>query len=146
MRNLLFILGLMTTGCGTYGLEPTDTGFMPSALGIDPFGEIDFGEHSTDASKSARKDIILFVDGEQPLAIIDVFLEGENASNFSLPADLPLPIRLQPGVEFPIALRFSPDSPGAFRGEMKVMIDDGTTEGAYINRPIVGEGCVHGEC
>jgi len=137
---------MLTTGCGTYGLEPTDTGGIPSSLGIDPFGEIDFGEHSTNANKSARKDILLFVDGDQPLAIIDVFLEGGDSTIFSIPPDLPIPILLQPGSDFPVSLGFSPDSTGSFRGEMTVLIDDGTSEGAYINRPIVGVGCEEGEC
>ena len=146
MRTLIFVLGFLTTGCGTYGLEPSDTGMLPSALGIDPFGEIDFGQHSPNASRSARKDVVLFVDGEQQLAIIDIFLEGGESEIFSLPPDLPLPILLQPGIQFPVSMRFAPSSTGTFRGELTVMIDDGTEEGAYINRPVVGEGCAEGEC
>ncbi len=146
MRTLLFTLAAFCAGCGTYGLDATDTGAVASNLGIDPFGEIDFGTHDLNAPKTARKDIILFVDGEQPLAIIDVFLEGGNSEIFMLPDDLPVPILLQPGTEFPISMRFSPNASGTFRGEMTVMIDDGTAEGAYINRPIVGEGCTESEC
>jgi hypothetical protein len=146
MRILLFALAAAVTGCGTYGLEATDTGAMVSSLGIDPFGEIDFGEHELAAAKSARTDVVLFVDGEQPLAIIDVFLEGGNSDIFRLPDDLPLPILLKPGTDFPVSLRFSPDATGTFRGELTVMIDDGTDEGAYINRPIVGEGCSESDC
>lgn len=146
MRTLLFTLAFLATGCGTYGLDATDTGGMASSLGIDPFGEIDFGKHDLDAPKSARKDVVLFVDGDQPLAIIDVFLEGGNSEIFRLPEDLPLPILLQPGTDFPISLRFSPTSGGTFRGELTVMIDDGTEAGAFINRPISGEGCSDTDC
>ena len=146
MRTLIFTLGMAVTGCGTYGLEPTDTGMMPSSLGIDPFGEIDFGEHDPSANKSARQEIVMFVDGEQQLAIIDVFLEGGESEIFSLPPDLPLPILLQPGMQFPVSLRFDPNAPGTFRGELTVMIDDGTEAGAYINRPLVGEGCEEDAC
>jgi hypothetical protein len=146
MRTLLFIIAASFIGCGTYGLEATDTGAMTSSLGIDPLGEIDFGGHDLNADKSARKDVVMFVDGEQPLAIIDIFLEGGNSEIFKLSEELPLPIMLQPGVDFPVSIRFSPHASGTFRGELTVMIDDGTTEGAYINRPLVGEGCTESDC
>jgi len=146
MRIFLFALTALFSGCGSYGLDATDTGAMASQLGIDPLGEIDFGAHDLGAPKSARTDVVMFVDGEQPLAIIDVFLEGGSSDIFSLSDELPLPLLLQPGVDFPVSLRFSPDTSGTFRGELTVMIDDGTDDGSYINRPIVGEGCTDSDC
>ena len=141
MRTFLAIVGTLFTGCGTVGLAPSDTGAAPSSIEIDPYGEIDFGEHSINAAKSARMDITLFVQGESPVGILDIVLDGTDADLFILPQDLPVPMRLQPGIDFPLSLRFSPEDAGTFLGEFKVIIDDGTPDGALIQRPVMGEGC-----
>ena len=146
MRSSLIMLVALVTGCGTVGLAPSDTGLAASELLIDPYGEIDFGEHSINADKSALMDITLIVDGEKPLAILDMSLDGEDAEHFILPTDLPLPIPLQPGIDFPVSLRFSPDHVGLFMGELNIIIDDGSPENATLNRRIVGEGCDAGGC
>ena len=141
MRTFLVIVGMLATGCGTVGLVPSDTGAPTSTIEIDPYGQIDFGAHSINAAKSARMDITLFVQGESPVGILDIVLDGSDADLFVLPPELPLPMRLQPGIDFPLSLRFSPEEVGSFLGEFKVIIDDGTPDGALIHRPIMGDGC-----
>ena len=135
-----FILAAFATGCGSVGLDVMDTGGMGSILGVDPAGQIDFGEHSTDAAKSVRKDVVLWVDGNEPLAVVDVFLDESSDVSFWVSSSLPLPIRLKPDRQFPVEVRFQPDDTGTQRGELVILIDDGTQEGAYIRRPLVGEG------
>jgi hypothetical protein len=150
MRNLLLILSLSLSGCGAYGLQVFDTGGASSTLGIDPMGEIEFGEHSPALEKSVRKEVVLWVDGAVPLAIVDAYLEGSSSDAFSISDELPLPIRLQPGGDFPLQLRFAPHATGTYRGELVILIDDGTEEGAYIHRSIHGTGCddpaLSGDC
>lgn len=145
MRLFLIALTFALTGCGSIGLDVMDTGGMDSILGVDPAGQIDFGQHNASAEKAARKDIVLWVDGGQPLAIVDVYLDETSDSSFWMSSDLPLPIRLSPDMEFPVEVRFNPGDTGTHRGELVVLLDDGTTEGAYVRRPIVGEGC-DGNC
>jgi hypothetical protein len=141
MRLFLIVLTFALAGCGSIGLDVMDTGGMNSILGVDPAGQIDFGQHNASAEKAVRKDIVLWVDGGQPLAIVDVYLDETGDSSFWMSNDLPLPIRLSPDMEFPVEVRFNPGDTGTHRGELVVLLDDGTTEGAYVRRPIVGEGC-----
>jgi len=145
MRLFLIALIFALTGCGSIGLDVMDTGGMSSILGVDPAGQIDFGQRNASATKAARKDIVLWVDGGQPLAIVDVYLDETSDSSFWMSSDLPLPIRLSPDMEFPVEVRFNPGDTGTHRGELVVLLDDGTTEGAYVRRPLVGEGCA-GDC
>ena len=56
-------------------------------------------------------------------------------------AYLPLPLRLEPGLEFPVELRFTPYAVGTFSGELVVLYDDGTAEGESVRIPISGQGC-----
>jgi hypothetical protein len=141
MHKLLLILSLSLTGCGTYGLQVFDTGSFSSTLVIDPEGEIQFGEHSSALEKPVRKEVVLWVDGEDPLAIVDVYLDGSSSEVFGLSDDLPLPIRLHPAGSFPLQLKFLPSAAGSYRGELVVLVDDGTEDGAYIHRSIQGLGC-----
>ena len=145
MRLFPIALALTLTGCGTIGLDIMDTGGMDSSLGVDPAGQSDFGQHKASAEKAARKDVVLWVDGGQPLAIVDVYLDEDSDSSFWMSNDLPLPIRLSPEMEFPVEVRFNPGDTGTHRAELVVLLDDGTAEGAYVRRPIVGEGC-EGNC
>jgi hypothetical protein len=141
MHKLLLILSLSLSGCGSYGLQVFDTGGFSSTLGIDPSGEIQFGEHSPSLEKPVRKEVVLWVDGEDPLAIVDVYLDESSSDVFGLSDDLPLPIRLHPDGSFPLQLRFLPSEAGSYRGQLVVLIDDGTEDGAYIHRSIQGSGC-----
>jgi len=145
MRLFPIALIVATTGCGSIGLDVMDTGGMGSILGVDPAGQIDFGQHRASAEKAIRKDVVLWVDGGQPLAIVDVYLDNASDSSFWMSNDLPLPIRLSPDMEFPVEVRFNPGDTGTHRGELVILLDDGTLEGAYVRRPIVGEGC-DGSC
>lgn len=140
MPALIFAIAFLTAGCGSVGLDAFDTGGMGSILGVDPAGQIDFGEHSTASAKSARKDIVLWVDGEAPLAVVDVFLDTESDSSFWMSGELPLPIRLLPDRQFPVEVRYLPNGEGTHRGELVILLDDGTQEGSYVRRPLVGVG------
>ena len=140
VRPSLTLLTALITGCGSVGLDVMDTGGMASTLAVDPAGQIDFGSHSTDATKSIRKDVVLSVHGDQPIAVVDVYIDDTSDPSFWMSPNIPVPIRLQPDSVFPIEIRFQPDDQGPQRGELVILIDDGTVEGAYLRRPIVGEG------
>ena len=142
LRCITPIVLAALTGCGGIGLDPYDTGVMESTLVIDPSGTIDFGTYNVNTVRPARKDVVLYADGGTHLAIIDVFLQDNAAGTFKLPDTLPLPIRLAPEGNFPILLRFNPDDPITYYGELSVLYDDGTAEGAVITRPLQGMGCV----
>ena len=140
VRPVLTLLAAFITGCGSVGLDVMDTGSATSTLAVDPAGQIDFGSHSTDAAKSFRKDVVLSVDGAQPIAVVDIYIDETSDPSFWMSPNIPVPIRLKPDSVFPIEIRFQPDDEGTQRGELVILIDDGTVEGAYLRRPIVGEG------
>jgi hypothetical protein len=142
MRPVLTILTFLIGGCGSMGLDITDTGDTPLALlGVDPMGDIDFGRVSPAKPKSALQDVVLYAQGEGTLAIVDVYLSNVTSEAFTMRNNLPLPIRLDADGEFPVQVRFLPYAAGAYAGEMVVLVDDGSAEGEEIFLPLTGRGC-----
>ncbi len=142
MRNLIPFLLAATMGCGTVGLESFDSGGGGSPLlGIDPTGDLSFGRVSPSIEKSALEEVLLYSAGEATLAIVDVYLDESSSGAYSMRSDLPLPLRLEPGREFPVEVRFSPYAVGSFSGELVVLFDNGTEEGESVRVPVVGSGC-----
>lgn len=137
-------LVIVLAACSNLGLDAfsvdTGSGTEGSVLEIVPTGEVDFGSMSPD-SPSAFQDITLKSTGDQQVAIIDVYLDEMTSQAFQLTSDdLPLPIRLQPGKDFPVTVSFSPYAVGQFTGTFVVETDDG---GDLLEqtRPLLGDGC-----
>jgi|GEM_PF-3101006 len=142
MRFPLFMLFIAAIGCGPLGLERMDTGASGAAeLGVEPEGNVRFGKVSPSTEKSVVEEILLYSAGNGTLAIVDVYLDDSSSGAYSMRGDLPLPVRLTPGSEFPVQVRFSPYAVGTFSGELVVLFDDGTEEGESVRISIVGEGC-----
>jgi hypothetical protein len=142
MRILIPLLIAMTIGCGDMGLAQFDSGALGQpALGVDPEGDIRFGRVSPSIPKSALEEVVLYSAGDSTLAIVDVYLDESSSGAYALRDDLPLPLRLEPGREFPVELRFAPYAQGNFAGELVVLFDDGTAEGESVRIPVHGEGC-----
>ena len=141
MRSLAPAVALMAMACGGIGLSPSDTGVVASTLGINPVGTIDFGSHNVNTELPTKKDVVLFADGDTPLPIIDVFLEDSSGGVFKVPDNLPLPLIIAPDGDFPVRMKFNPKEVTIYYGELSIQFDDGSAEGALINRPLMGEGC-----
>jgi len=142
MRALLSIIFVAGMGCGTVGLQPFDTGGVgTAALGMEPSGDLRFGRVSPAISKSVLEELLLYSAGDTTLAIVDVYLDESTSGAFSMRNDLPLPLRLEPGREFPVELRFAPFAVGSYAGELVVLVDDGTPEGEQVRIDISGQGC-----
>ena len=148
MRALRLVLAsqlfVLSTACGNVGLDAlnSDTGALSAGavLEIVPTGEIYFGEHSPD-SPSAFQDITLKSTGDSQIAIIDVYLDDMTSQAFQFASDdLPLPLRLQPGKDFPVTVSFSPYAVGQFTGTFVVELDEGG-DPAEHTRPLRGDGC-----
>ena len=142
MRTTSILLLSTMLGCADVGLSRFDSGVPASAeLGVDPDGEVLFGRVSPAIDKSALEEVVLYSAGGSTLAIVDVYLDESSSGAYSMRDDLPLPLRLAPGLEFPVELRFTPYAVGTFSGELVVLFDNGTPEGESVRIPITGEGC-----
>ncbi len=142
MRTLIPLFAATMMGCGTVGLEAFDTGGEGSPLlGVDPDGDLSFGRVSPAKEKSAVEEVLLYSAGDTTLAIVDVYLNESSSGAYTVRNDLPLPLLLQPGGEFPVEVRFAPFAVGSFSGELVVLFDNGTEEGESARIPIVGQGC-----
>ena len=143
MRTQLSVLALMTMGCGTMGLSSYDTavGAEDITLGVDPRGNIEFGRVSPSKSKSELQDVVLYAQGEGMLNIVDVYLSDSSSTSFSMRQNLPLPMRMEDGEEFPVQVRFLPSTVGMFTGELVILLDDGSPEGDEVYLPLSGKGC-----
>jgi len=133
-----------TLGCGGVGLDQiaADNTEPSEYLDITPEGMIDFGSHLVnDDPPLPNKTVVLSGDGEGQLAIIDVWLQDSASGTFKLPEELPLPLIIKPGGEFKVKLRFGPTEVTSYTGELNIMYDDGTSEGAVVSRPLTGSGC-----
>jgi len=131
----------MAMACGGIGLTAADTGMLVSTLGVNPAGTIDFGSHNVNTELPTKKDVVLYADGDTSLPIIDVFLEDNGGGVFKLPDTLPLPLIITPDGDFPVRMRFKPEEVITYYGELSIQFDDGSAEGAVVNRPLMGEGC-----
>ncbi len=139
----LTALAFLTMGCGTVGLSSYDTAISADdiSLGVDPRGNIEFGQVSPAKSKSEIQDIVLYAQGEGLLNIVDVYLSDASSSSFTMRQNLPLPMRMEEGSEFPVQVRFLPVATGMFSGELVILLDDGSAEGDEVYLPLSGKGC-----
>lgn len=76
--------------------------------------------------------------GDSPAFIIDLTLDGIQMEHFTLPTDLPLPMRLPPQETFPFQVGFQPGAIGEFTAELTVVTGDDTPD---LSRTLIGNGC-----
>lgn len=141
MSARLFVLSIagLVSGCGTLGLDYASLGDMRAQLDIVPGGQITFESTSSDA-KSAIEEVLFASVGELPVNLIDIYLDETSSQAFNLPDDLPLPLRLEPGDDYPVEMSFSPYGVGLYSGNLTVVLDvDG--EPLVTTRRVVGTGC-----
>ena len=136
---LVALLGGLSAGCGTMGLEAVDMVDWGPVLEIDPTGDIAFARQSPEAPPSTEE-LILCSAGVTPVSIIDVYLDEYTSEAFYTRDDLPLPIRLAPDEEYPVDLHFAPYAVGQFSGSFLVVLDlEG--EETVLTRKVTGAGC-----
>lgn len=136
---------VLAIGCTNMGLvalapEAADTGLHGAVLGIEPPGDIGFGNVSY-LGDGARKEVVLYAAGDEMVAVLDVRLDDGTSSAFSIRDDLPLPMRIKPGHEFPVTVTFAPQHGGQFEGHLVVEVDNGTPDGLDVKRRLLGVGC-----
>lgn len=124
---------LTVLGCG---LEPYN---QDSAIGprfeLMPEGELIFEQVPADKATTAT--LTVLSTGDERVEIDSVVLSGPGADLFVLPAELPLPMGLPPGVEFPINISFQPTVQGQFSALVEVTPRSGPT----LSRRIVAQAC-----
>ncbi|MCB9758771.1 MAG: hypothetical protein H6739_02945 [Alphaproteobacteria bacterium] len=129
-------LALGLTACGSFGLDPFVVSDEAGRLTIDPTDELRFPQTSP-AGDPIVLEVVMGVMGDTAVLIEDVTIEDDRASAFSL-AELPLPLRLQPGSEFPVDVYFLPNGVGAYDATLYVYV---AGEELPHSRRLVGEGC-----
>ena len=135
----LLALSLYTSACEDVGLAEYNYETDGALLSIDPLGDVEFAR--TDPEETgAYEEVLLWAAGDEVVPIIDVFLEDYSSSAFDIRGDLPLPLLLEPGAEFPVEVTFEPYAVGQFTGAIVVQVD---VEGEVVelSRRLVGQGC-----
>jgi hypothetical protein len=147
MKTLLPLLALplLLVACADegYGLEGADE--LGEELGarieLSPEESVQFPP--TSIAGVGESEIVITSSGDQPLAVHDIYLGGLDAENFEVP-DLPLPIMLEPGHEFPVRLFFAPDAEGQYSADLTV-VTAGNLEEVEVSRRLIGSGCWDGD-
>jgi hypothetical protein len=125
------LLGLLGCGLETYNED--------SAIGprfeLLPEGELSF--QRVPADKATQSTLTVLSTGDERMVIDAVALSGPHADRFALPTELPLPISLAPGAEFPINISFEPTAAGQFSALVEVT----PIVGPVLTRRIVGQAC-----
>ena len=148
MRTLLPAL-MMLTGCDDVGLDPHAAALIGPILEVAPAGDIAFGGASFEGGSSTQM-LSLLSTGDKDLVVLDVYYDEETPLAFSMDNDLPLPLKLPPGEEFPVMLRFTPEEIGSFNGWVLVVVEAADGSERELSRRVIGQGCdpdyAEGEC
>jgi len=137
MQMMLLVILI---GCGSIGLETTYDPSLSSGLEIEPMGTISFGNYDFGGDGGVET-MTLFSVGDKDLAIIDIWFGDRTDDEFDFNSDdLPLPLMLAPGENFPLNIAFMPDSVGNYDGEVWVLVD-GPSGGQEVSRRLKGQGC-----
>jgi|GEM_PF-3548653 len=143
-RRLALVLLLGTAACGSPGLEQTvDQAVLdprPGLLRMAPLGDYDFGQVSPQAPR-VEGQIKLWVEGDVAVRVTGITLDRSTSRAFTLPADLPVPVELQPGDEALVGLWFEPYAVGDYFGDVQVeVVEDGNPN--ELSLSLQGVGCV----
>lgn len=139
MRPLLPSLCVLV-GCGDFGLADGVTADGGPLVAVTPEGQIVF-EPVSPSGRPQFQEVNITAAGDVAVYIAAVWVESEDGA-FSTFEDLPFPKLLDPGEAIPMDLRFKPPDAGVFHG---VLVVESGTEGALLERQILGEGCVDSE-
>ena len=130
--SLLFGL----SACGGMGLEEFNAETGSLGLEVEPASQVVFPD-SPVAHPALQQEVLLKAAGDDAIVVTQVYLEGRDAAEFSLPS-LPFPRAIQPGTELPLRVGFIPPSVGEFRASLVVIAED---EGIQLFRTLLGNGC-----
>lgn len=142
-RLALALLPALLVACAEdYGLEQAA---LSEELGaraeLSPEETVQFPP--TPTTGVGESELVIISAGDSSLAVHDLYLGGLDAEAFLVP-DLPLPIMLPPGNEFPVRLYFEPDAEGQFSADLTV-VTAGNLEEVEVSRRLVGNGCWDGD-
>ncbi len=141
---LLLTLPVLLVACAEdgYGLEQASlTEELGARIELSPEESVQFPPTSTTAV--GESEIVITSSGDKALAVHDIFLGGLDVEAFEVP-ELPLPIMLEPGNEFPVRLFFEPDAEGQFSADLTV-VTAGNSEEVEVSRRLIGSGCWDGD-
>jgi len=126
--------------CSDFGLDLYEASGDSGAMAeLTPEDSVQFPPTSAYSDFGGESEIVIYSAGDKPLAVHDIYIEGLDAANFELP-DLPLPIMLEPGFEFPARLYFLPDAQGSYSADV-VVVTAGNLEEVTVSRRLIGDGC-----
>ncbi|MCP4807894.1 MAG: hypothetical protein GY884_21330 [Proteobacteria bacterium] len=132
---LLFAL----TACSDFGMDQHEVSIDGGArVTLEPTETVQFEPTSAFAAASSAE-LVIYSSGDAPLAVHDIFIGGVDADVFYLP-DLPLPIMLEPGYEFPARIYFEPNAESTFSADVTVTTA-GNLEEVDVSRRLIGNGC-----
>ncbi len=127
---------LTMPACGGIGLEEFNGETGSLGLEVEPASQVIFPD-SPVAFPATQQEVLLKASGDDAIIVTQVFLEGRDAAEFSLPS-LPFPRAVQPGTELPLKVGFIPPSVGEFRASLVVIAEE---EGIQVFRALLGKGC-----
>ncbi len=139
---------LLLAGCDEVGLDTLGKELVGPVLEVEPAGDIAFGGAAFGGAGTTATLTLLSV-GDEDLHILDVAYDEDTPDAFGISDDLPLPLLLPPGREFPIELYFAPEAVGSYNGWIVVTVvsEDGSRE---LTRRVLGQGCdpeyAEGDC
>ncbi|MFT5679353.1 MAG: hypothetical protein ACI8RZ_000257 [Myxococcota bacterium] len=139
---------VLLTGCDEVGLDPLLAGQLGPILEVEPAGDITFGGTAITGS-GGTETLLLLSTGDEDLVILGIKFDEDTPPAFEMNGDLPLPLSLPPGKEFPISLHFMPEELGGHSGWVVVTVE-GDGEIRDLTRRLVGQGCdpeyAEGDC
>jgi hypothetical protein len=127
----LLLLSLLGCGLETYNEDSA----VGARFELIPDGELSF--ERVPANKASTAVLTVLSTGDERMVIDAVVLSGPQADRFVLPEELPLPIGLAPGTDFPINISFLPTAQGQFSALVEVT----PRSGPVLSRRIVGQAC-----
>ncbi len=101
-------------------------------------GDVDFDTIPPGCEEATT--FTLVSTGEMPVTVSDVGITGEG---FALMDELPLPLELDPGEKYPVAVSFAPDIEGAYTGSLVAQSDDPLGEDLA---GLAGSGLIDATC
>lgn len=150
MPRLVTTIGLLgvvvvSTACGSPGLESiADPDFydpQPGVLRIDPSVRYDFGAISPEGPR-ARGDIRVWVEGDDPVRIVEMYLDDTTSLAFSLSEATFFPLLLEPGDEAIIGVYFEPYAVGDYFGDAVFVTTEDDGGEFELSVELLGAGCV----
>jgi hypothetical protein len=126
---------LFLIACGGF-TEWNDDVVIGPMVELDREGEVLF--EWTPYGSTSWTDIELRSTGDSPVFVVELSLDGIQADHFTLPDELPVPLRLAPQESFPFQVGFQPAAIGQFTADLWIVTGDDTPD---LTLRLVGNGC-----